>query len=102
MLGMPQGEIETILVAGTCNIKEWTAEWLNDQADKYSPKLVVYRKDIYGWFISLPSDSDDYDYWDIIPRDLYVLIMYAIGRGCHWLMIDEAAPSVDGLPVYEW
>lgn len=94
--------IENMLVVGTCNIHEDTALWLNGQAGMSQPELIVYLKGEYGWFIPLSPDVPCFDDWKTVPTELGMIITYAMGKGCHWIMLDQAAPAIEGLPAFDW
>lgn len=90
--------IVSMLVLSTAHVSNETARKLDDDcAGVHSILLpVVYPKGEYGWIIPI------YDIPEGCPADLAHVLRYAMDRGCAWLMFDNDAADVNGLPLFDW
>lgn len=87
----------------TGHITSYTAEWLNRQMTVEFSAVIVYPKSTYGWFISLPEfGSEGSERIAKIPYDLLLVMAYARGKDCEWLVLDRDADENGDLPIYEW
>ena len=87
----------------TACISENTADALNKQVFcKENMQLVIYPKDVYGWFIYIPT-SKSIDSLEI-PEDLKRCLNFAAKNGCELLCFDRDVEfdASDGLPEYKW
>lgn len=90
-----------MLEVSTININEETAHWLVEQAEKTKKNqmdLIVYEKCKDGMFIPIYPEMFE----KVIPEHLILLIGYAVGKDCSWIMIDKDAKVIDDLPTYDW
>ena len=69
---------------------------------KYIPSFVVFKKDVFGYFIYLGALYGDVDEYDPLPGDLRDIFKLAVKNNCLWLCLDCDGPIVDGLTIYEW
>lgn len=89
-------EIEKIMSLSSGYIRESTSQWLDD-----TPSIVVYPKEVYGWFIYVNIVNLD-EYVAGIPDDLERALRYAALNECTWINLDCSVEIDNGLPVYEW
>lgn len=86
---------KTVLEISTANIKPSTAKKLDAQPSMYC--MANYG---YGYLLQpcrelieeLPEDMSD----------LKLVIAYALGAWCEYVVIDADAEVCEDLPVYEW
>lgn len=101
----PELEILKLLVAGTWNITEATAKWLNRNPDN----AVIYQRpqDIggvpnqihHGWIIHVFNEEEvDHS----LPHDLWTLLSFARAQGCHKVHIDPDGLQIPGLTHFDW
>ena len=86
-------EITKMLTVSTANISMETAELLDGDIS-----IVVYNKGVYGWFIHIPDDPEEYD----IPQDLLKLMNFAKDLDCEWLCLDRDGEVLDYLETFDW
>ena len=91
-------EISKMLTISTGHVSKETAELLD--YDNING-IVVYQKDEYGWFI-LASSYNDYDLEEDLPKDLVVVLEFALSHGCEWLCLDCDGEVLDDLEVFDW
>lgn len=103
----PDRETPRMLVLSTAHITEITAMRLNRKVkglltgDERALLPVVYEKGEYGYIMPLIGEDDDRQRW-LAFTDLSAIRKLAEAAGCTWIMLDQDADTVDGLPVYDW
>ncbi|MCM3067121.1 hypothetical protein M3568_11890 [Priestia flexa] len=97
-------EIEQMLVLSTHNITENDKDWLTHEAHltitDNNMELIVYPKGQYGFFV--PLHDGILENALSIPNTLAMIIGYAIGKGCSWIMFDRDVKVNTDLPSFEW
>lgn len=98
---LAQSSITSMMMSlSTGHITEATSQMLNDTPDTSWP-VTGGTYGGYGYFFSTyqarerPRDLD-------IPDDLWALLCYALENQCSYLMLDQDADLIDGLPQYDW
>lgn len=86
-------EISKMLTVSTAHINKETAKMLDGDID-----IVIYDKGVYGWFIHIPDDPEEYN----IPQELLKLMKFAKDLDCDWLCLDSDGEILDYLETYEW
>lgn len=88
------------LELSTANIQERTSQWLSEDPEG----IIVYPKGEFGFFIlvSDPDEDNDENNGENIPQDLKLIMEYAIGLRCSWIIIDRDYFENHNLPSYEW
>ncbi|MFS0841301.1 hypothetical protein [Paenibacillus sp. 1P03SA] len=78
-----------------------TVEFLDNCVEEGHP-IVCYEKFIYGFFIVVPAEQEDYDeVLKVIPEDLKRVFELAKAYGCDWINLDTDASIYKSLPFYE-
>lgn len=88
---------EQVLTVSTANICEETMKWLGEQANTINndkAQLNIYPKGKRGWLIPL---SDDMLEGVEAPNDLLLLIGYALGADCSWIILEQDVDIMDRL-----
>ncbi|WP_059040644.1 DUF5983 family protein [Paenibacillus rubinfantis] len=88
--------IRNMLELSTAHISSETNQWLS--GDEHGT-LIVYDKHIYGYWILVPEAGKNLDG---VPSELQDILRLAVAEGCSWVMFDSDAPTVDGIPVFDW
>lgn len=67
------------------------------QSENELNELVAFNKSVYGWFVYVPKNQDDF------PKDLKDCMKYAKENDCDWICFDRDVEfnEKDGLPRYE-
>lgn len=76
-----------------------TNRWLQDQV---YPNLIVYEKEVYGFWILVPDEGDDEIDTASIPVDLREVLKLAATLNCEWVMLDSINDIIEVLPTYCW
>ena len=83
----------------TAYITKETDKWLTEQAKEPTEGLCVYEKE-GGHFIHVP---DDFDYEEMdLPRDIEIILAFAIGCAMDWICLDCDGPIEKMLKTYNW
>ena len=97
--------IETMMAISTAHVEETIMKLLMDDA------VVLVNSRPFGEegaAIYLPPDDDT---WSLIrddaqegfaPKGLFEAMEHARNHGCTWLLLDSAAPEIEGLPIFDW
>lgn len=96
-------EIDKMLSLSTAHITKATGDWLDEQSKltaNNEMELITYPKGEYGWFIPLYKEM--FEEQKIIPESLLLILGYAWGTGCQWIMFDNEIEEIDDLPKYVW
>ena len=99
-------EINSILSASTHHLRRDTADWLEAQAAKSAPALIVYSKHDYGFFVYVPDDESLQ--LSLVDKELQTkyellgLIWLARYRNARWLELDRDAVVEATLPLWDW
>jgi hypothetical protein len=97
--------IETMMAISTAHVEEPTMKLLMDDA-VVLVNLRPFGEE--GAAIYLPPDEDT---WNLTrddaqegfaPKGLFEAMEYARNHGCTWLLLDSAAPEIEGLPTFDW
>ena len=88
----PIFEVHRMLTLSTAHVPKDVANQLDREADEF---VIVYQKSSYGWFIPIGPNL-------AYPLVLKPIIDFATKHDCTWLMFDNAADVIEGLPTYEW
>ncbi|WP_268626968.1 hypothetical protein [Paenibacillus alvei] len=93
-----QTEVNQMLTLSTAHITEGACMLL--EAD--SLPLIVYPKDVYGFFIVVPEEDEIADEKLSIPECLLDILAFAEKQGVDWIMLDCDAEPLYDLPIYDW
>ena len=65
--------------------------------------VTAYDLDGYGWLMWIPPDPDSHaaDYPGL-PAEVLTIQRYARQRGCDYVLLDQDADIIDGLPTWDW
>jgi hypothetical protein len=63
---------------------------------------VVADATEFGAWLWVPSDPDDPVTGARPPDEVLVIQRYARSLGCDWVLLDADAPTVHGLPTFDW
>ncbi|MCC2248928.1 hypothetical protein JUJ52_03015 [Virgibacillus sp. AGTR] len=91
-------ETPRMLVLSTAHLTNDDRKWLNEQTVHNNPRLVVYPKSEYGWFIPIIEDSDFLK--EDVPENIVKLLQFTRVTRCTWLMLDRDADIINELPIY--
>lgn len=83
----------------TAHISEETAIWLQEGNH---PSLIFYTKSVYGFWIMVPPEQEDWGNISDVPDELRTILHYANEHCCAWFMLDYDYDQVDGLPTFDW
>jgi hypothetical protein len=90
-----------VLDASTANLSNESCRDLNSFED------VTAFETIYGWLLYVPAEipdgppEDDEDN-EFAPADVIALWKYADRHDCQYILLDQDADPVPGLPLYTW
>ncbi|WP_230876741.1 hypothetical protein [Bacillus sp. SRB3LM] len=94
--------IQKMLEVSTAHITYETAKWLDGQVEATKDNkmdLIVYEKGEYGAFIPLYPEML---IGKLLPESLVLIIGYAMGKECSWIMLDRDIEIIDDLPTHNW
>ncbi|MEQ1950893.1 hypothetical protein [Mesorhizobium sp. CN2-181] len=107
--------IRQFLDLSTGHVSLDTRDWLDAQGklaanflhfEDKSPVISTIGRTCHGWFI-WAGDKED-DNWSAdhlargVPEDLIAVLTYARNQGCDYVLFDQDADRIDGLPYFEW
>jgi hypothetical protein len=99
----PVASLETprMLVLSTGHIEYRTSLRLDGKRSGRAP--LHYKKGEHGWIIPIIpfENGDEEERWAWTP-DLQKIRRFAEENGCTWIMLDQAADTIEALPVYDW
>ena len=97
-------ELSTVMSVSTTHIQQSTAEWLDEQADKGPPSLIVYNKKEYGFFVLVPTDEQigALPFEATHRYDLMGLLWIARHHKARWLELDRDVAPDKLLPQWDW
>ncbi|WP_425952936.1 hypothetical protein [Ralstonia pseudosolanacearum] len=103
--GNPVLSCEKIVVLSTAHIPERTAKALGDITEKVDDAelwnvLSYVHWHEHGWIIYVSEDAED-AVREAHP-ELAHLIALCVQAGATYLQLDNAAVTVEGLPVFAW
>jgi len=63
---------------------------------------VTVHRFRYGWLVWVPEAPEDAAAENDVPEELAGLLAYAHEHGCDWVLLDQDADLVEGLPSWTW
>jgi hypothetical protein len=91
-------EISKMLTASTDHVSGETKQYLDNAIMDSSHGVIVYDKPTYGWFIVVSEDFEDRK--ELIPEELFNLLLFAKDLNCEWLMLDVDGEHISYLPYF--
>jgi hypothetical protein len=79
---------------------------IRDELNQYEGLVADERR--YGWLLLVPEDIDKHiaecepeDLNELIPLEVIRIWRKAAEHGCQYVLLDQDASIVDGLPTYD-
>lgn len=93
-------EMHAMLCLSTAHLSKQAEEFLKHEcANPDEAKLVVYQKDLFGYFLPVSEQAINNQE---IPGSLRDCLSHAKNHGADWLMLDGDGPVIDALPRHNW
>lgn len=89
--------IYSVLECSTIHIKETTLIELENDFEKMTSSLIIFKKADYGWFIYVP----DYEISNV-SEDMMRIIQIAKNEDCRFIDLDSDGPEYNDLEKYDW
>lgn len=93
--------IVKMMELSTAHISEDTRVWIVGNINEPNP-LIIYEKEVYGWYIPLTLTDINPEDLKRVPSDLLNILRIAEQKDCQWIMLDGDGPIVGYLPQYDW